>query len=252
MNQAIQNVPAAAPSLPLFYKKPVPVEPSRHATAGLRESVDFGFSRQTNAIALTASEIVHAARHYPVVFSKDAPVPFAVVGLRDKQNLFVDAAGQWREGYYIPAYVRRYPFIFSEVPESRQLVLCVDEACENFEASSTTPFFVDGKPSDSLQRSFKFNETFQVHYEDTRRFGEWLDKNNMLEGKLARAELGNGETLTLQGFRLLNPERLRALDDAQVLDLHKRGWLPLLHFHLQSLQNWAVLSSLARPAAKTT
>jgi hypothetical protein len=246
MNQAIQNMPAPGPTLPLFYKNPVPVEAGRHATAGLREHIDFGFSRETNAIALTASEIVHAARHYPVVFSKESPVPFAVVGLRDKENLFVDADGKWRDGHYIPAYVRRYPFIFSEVQDSQQLVLCVDEASDHFEASSSVPFFVDGKPSESLQRSLKFNETFQMHYEDTRRFGEWLEKNDMLEGKLARAELGNGQTLTLQGFRLLNPERLRALDDAQVLELHKRGWLPLMHFHLQSLQNWALLSSLAR------
>ncbi|MFC4313823.1 SapC family protein [Steroidobacter flavus] len=247
MTQAIQNVPAPAPTLPLFYKNPVPVEPGRHATAGLRERIDFGFSRETNAIALTASEIVHAARHYPVVFSKDAPtVPFAVVGLRDKENLFVDAEGRWREGYYIPAYVRRYPFIFSEVPDSRQLILCVDEGADSFEQSSTAPFFVEGKPSESLQRSFKFNETFQIHYQDTHRFGEWLDQNDMLEGKMARAELGNGQTFTLQGFRLLNPERLRTLDDSQVLELHKRGWLPLLHFHLQSLQNWSTLSALTR------
>jgi hypothetical protein len=246
MNQAVQNVPPPAPALPLFYKNPVPVEAGRHAKAGLREQVDFGFARATNAIALTASEIVHAARCYPVVFSKDSPVPFAVVGLRDQENLLVDGEGKWREGYYVPAYVRRYPFIFSEVQSSQQLVLCVDEASEHFETTSATPFFVDGKPSESLQRSLKFNETFQAHYEDTRRFGEWLEKNDMLEGKLARAELGNGQTLTLQGFRLLNPERLRALDDARVLELHKRGWLPLMHFHLQSLQNWAFLSSLAR------
>lgn len=246
MNRAIQNVPAPGPSLPLFYKNPVPVEPGRHATAGLRERVAYSFARETNAIPLTASEIVHAARHYPVVFSKDSPTPFAVVGLRDKENLFVDAEGTWRDGYYVPAYVRRYPFIFSEVPDSRQLVLCVDEASEHFEIASTAPFFVDGKPSEALQRSFKFNETFQLHYEDTRRFGEWLEENGMLEGKLARAELGNGQTLTLQGFRLLNPEKLRALDDDRVLELHKRGWLPLMHFHLQSLQNWALLSSLAR------
>lgn len=247
MNDAVETPRAEAVALPMFYKKPVPLEPARHSTAGLRERSDFLFSAGTNAIALTASEMPHAARTYPIVFSAAAPtVPFAVVGLRDNENLFVDAAGNWRDDSYIPAYVRRYPFIFSEVAGSQQLLLCVDEAADHFEATSSRPFFVDGKPVEALQRALKFNETFQMHYADTRRFGEWLDQNKMLGDRTARADIGGGQTFTLRGFRLLNPERLRALEDAQVLDLHKKGWLPLLHFHLQSLNNWGLLGALTR------
>lgn len=247
MTQAADTPPAPAAALPMFYKNPVPLEPVRHATAGLREQSNLNFARNTNAIALTASEMVHAARTYPIVFSKSAPtVPFAVVGLREHENLFVDEAGKWREDSYIPAYVRRYPFIFSEVTSSQQLVLCIDEAADSYEATSAKPLFADGKPGEALQRAFKFNETFQAHYEDTRRFGEWLDQHNMLEDRVARADLGNGQTFTLQGFRLLNTERAKLLEDSQVLELHKRGWLPLLHFHMQSLNNWGLLSALVR------
>lgn len=239
--------PATGPALPMFYKSPMPLEPARHATAGLKPQSGFGFAAGTNALPLTASEMAHAARTYPIVFSASAPtVPFAVVGLRDHENLFVDASGAWREDAYIPAYVRRYPFIFSEVPESQRLVLCIDEAAENYESSSSQPLFTDGKPTEALQRALQFNETFQTHYMDTRRFGEWLDQNNMLEDRMARADLGGGQMFTLRGFRLLNPERARALEDWQVLELHKKGWLPLLHFHLQSLQNWGLLGSLTR------
>lgn len=240
--------PAAEPALPMFYKNPQPLEPTRHLAAGLKPQSGFAFAANTNALPLTASEMPHAARTYPIVFSASAPtVPFAVVGLRDHENLFVDASGTWREDSYIPAYVRRYPFIFSEVPESQNLVLCIDEAADNYEANSTQPLFAaDGKPTEALQRAMQFNETFQQHYMDTRRFGEWLDQNNMLEDRTASADLGGGQTFTLRGFRLLNTERARALTDAQVLDLHKRGWLPLLHFHLQSLQNWGLLGALTR------
>lgn len=247
MTDAAAKPAAGAATLPMFYKNPVPLEPTRHFAAGLKAQVEYRFAANTNAIALTASEMAHAARTYPIVFSANAPtVPFAVVGLRDHENLFVDAQGVWREDSYIPAYVRRYPFIFSEVPSSQQLVLCIDEGADNFEATSAQPMFVDGKPTEALQRTLQFNETFQAHYMDTRRFGEWLDQNNMLEDRVARADLGGGQTFTLRGFRLLNPDRLRALEDAQVLELHKRGWLPLLHFHLQSLQNWGLLGALTR------
>lgn len=247
MTDAAATPAAGATNLPMFYKNPVPLEPARHASAGLKSLTEFRFAAGTNAIPVAASEMAHAARTYPIVFSANAPtVPFVVVGLRDNENLFVDAQGVWRDDSYIPAYVRRYPFIFSEIPNSEQLVLCVDEAADSFEATSSRPMFVDGKPTEALQRALQFNETFQSHYTDTRRFGEWLDQNNMLEDRMAKADLGGGQTFTLRGFRLLNPDRLRALEDAQVLELHKRGWLPLLHFHLQSLHNWSLLGALTR------
>jgi hypothetical protein len=242
---------AAAAPLPMFYKNPVPLDPARHAQAGLKAEVEFRFAANTNAVPLTASEMPHAARTYPIVFSVSTPtVPFAVVGLRDSENLFVNAEGVWRDDSYIPAYVRRYPFIFSEFPESQRLVLCIDEGAANFETQSAQPLFTgDGKPSEGLQSALQFKDTLQQPFMDTRLFGEWLDKNNMLEDRMARADLGGGQTFTLRGFKLLNPDRLRALEDAQVLELHKRGWLPLLHFHLQSLQNWGLLGHLTRTRA---
>ena len=149
----------------------------------------------------------------------------------------------------MPAYVRRYPFIFSELPNSDRLLLCIDEAADHFETDSTQPFFVDGKPSENLQRALKFNEMFHGQLDDTRRFGAWLEENGMLEEKVARAELAGGQTYTLRGFRLINPDKLRTLTDVQVLELHKKGWLPLLHFHLQSLSNWASLSKMVSQVA---
>jgi hypothetical protein len=243
--------PAQAPAnseLPLFYKNPQPLEPVRHDKAGLGSKVDFGFSRITNAIAITASEFSSVAFNYPIVFSTTTPVvPFAVVGLRDNENLFVNAQGQWREETYIPAYVRRYPFIFSEVPNTDRLVLCVDESCDQFEQDSTQPFFIDGKPSENLQRALKFSEMFHSQLDETRRFTTWLEQNGMLEEKMARADMANGQSFSMGGFRVINPEKINTMQDVQILELHKKGWLALLYFHLQSLQHWPALSRLIPP-----
>lgn len=239
--------PAATPGMPPFYRNPVPLEPVRHARAGLRPRQDFAFAGDTNAITLSVAEFAMAARNYPIVFSSASPaMPFALVGLRDRENLFLDAAGRWREDTYVPAYVRRYPFIFSEFPDSTQLVLCVDEGAENFETESQQPFFVDGKPGPGVQQALQFSEALQAQFEDTRRFGQWLEEQGLLEDRVGQAQLVDGQTYTLRGFRLVNAEKLNALTDEQVLDLHKKGWLPLLHFHLQSLSNWGGLSSILR------
>jgi hypothetical protein len=245
--------PPQAPAnseMPLFYKNPQPLEPSRYPKAGLSPKANYAFSRITNAVAITASEFSSAAFNYPIVFSITAPVvPFAVVGIRDNENLFVSADGRWREDAYIPAYVRRYPFIFSEVPNTDRLVLCVDEDSEQYEADSTQPFFIDGKPSENLQRALKFSELFHSQLDETRRFSAWLEENGMLEEKMARAEMANGQSYTMRGFRLINPEKINTLTDVQILELHKKGWLALLYFHLQSLQHWPALSRMIPQAA---
>ena len=245
--------PAQAPAnsdLPLFYKNPQPLEPVRHDKAGLGPKVDFGFSRITNAIAITASEFSSVAFNYPIVFSTTTPVvPFAVVGLRDNENLFVKPDGSWRENAYIPAYVRRYPFIFTEVPDSDRLVLCVDEDCAQYEKQSSQPFFIDGKPSENLQRALKFSETFHAQLDETRRFTTWLEENKMLEEKIAKADLANGQSFSMRGFRVISPEKINTLTDVQILELHKKGWLPLIYFHLQSTQHWPALSQMIPQAA---
>jgi len=240
--------PAQAPAnstLPLFYKNPQPLEPARHTKAGLSPKSNFGFTRNTNAVAITLQEFSSVAFNYPIVFSITTPVvPFAVLGIRDNENLFVNRDGLWREDSYIPAYVRRYPFIFSEVPDSDRLILCVDESAEGYETASSQPFFIDGKPSDNLQRALRFSEAFHAQLDETRRFATWLEDNGMLEEKMARVELANNESLSMRGFRLLSSEKMNTLTDVQILELHKKGWLALLYFHLQSLQHWQTLSKL--------
>jgi hypothetical protein len=241
--------PADNSALPLFYKTPMPLEPQRHSKAGLKPRSDYSFSRNTNAVPLVVSEFSSAARHYPIVFSATAPVvPFAVVGVRDSENLFVDKEGRWRDEAYVPAYVRRYPFILTPIPNSDQLALCVDESADHFEQNSSQPFFVDNKPSENLQRALSFNQEFHQQVDLTRQFGEWLEQNGMLEERVANAQLPNGQTYTLQGFRLIKSDKLNALTDAEIVDLHKKGYLPLFHFHYQSLQNWGALSRLVQIA----
>lgn len=240
------NQPAAA-ALPPFYRKPMPVEPTRHARMGISDKITFEFARDSNAILLTGSEFALAARSYPIAFSGgEQTVPVAVVGLRERENLFVDAEGKWREDTYIPAYVRRYPFIFSEVPDSPRLLLCLDEAAECLETDSKQPFFVADQPSTHLQEILKFCEAFQVQNQDTQELGRWLNQHGLLEDRTVRSELEGGQVFTLSGFRLLNVQKLHELSDAQVLELHKRGWLPLLHFQLQSLNNWGSLNRMMR------
>ena len=55
------------------------------------------------------SEFRSVQRHYPIIFAgNELPSPLAVLGT-EGENFFVDGAGQWEHGVYIPAYLRIHP-----------------------------------------------------------------------------------------------------------------------------------------------
>ena len=97
----------------LIYEKAVPVSPQRHGDWSVKAGADFGFARHVNSVPLMAAEFPAAAAEYPVVFTgTDNVMPAILLGAREKENLFVAEDGSW-DGRYVPAFVRRYPFVFA-------------------------------------------------------------------------------------------------------------------------------------------
>ena len=106
----------ATPGLPLFYGTPLPVRFPEHRNLGLRADGHYRFAAASPALPLTVPEFAAAGRVYPIVFAQDeAAMPLAVTGLAAGRNLFVSPDGAWRPGCYVPAYLRRYPFIGIEI-----------------------------------------------------------------------------------------------------------------------------------------
>ena len=97
----------------LFYKNITPINKQRHAGWSIVGSDSFAFARGIHSAPLTAVEFPNAAREFSVVFArgKEGLMPIAVMGVRAGENLFVGADGKWL-AEYIPAFVRRYPFVF--------------------------------------------------------------------------------------------------------------------------------------------
>ena len=131
---------------------------------------------------LVATELPTACRHFPIVFTDgDQPTPVAVLGVRGQENLFVDAQGQWRAGAYIPAYVRRYPFIFMENEDRSQFTLCVDEKAASVVEGRDNPFFDEaGEPTDLARSALEFCRDYQNQHAYTMEFARALAEADLL------------------------------------------------------------------------
>jgi hypothetical protein len=245
-----QAPPASDPRFPLFYRGLTPIDAARHAGKSLKRRIGFDFARSSHALLLNGSEFDAAARFYPIVFTPSpAAAALAVVGVRRDRNLFVDAGGDWRAGTYIPAYIRRYPFIFHESADKQQFTLCIDETSGALEDGNDRPLFSGAKPTPIIQDALKFCAAFQRDYAGTHDFVEQLSERGLLIPNQAEITLNSGEKLSVTGFHIIDRDRFAGLPDSAFLEWRRKGWLPWVFAHFISHGNWSALVDLAGAAA---
>lgn len=238
MTTANDTAPAGAP---LFYSRPVPVQADVHADVRILKA-DHAFTARNNAIPLVVGEFAQALHHFPILFAGKSGVPMAALGLTE-DNLFV-RDGEWDEASYIPAYVRRHPFIFIDVDDGKNYVLGIDadspRVVRGGEAGNA--LFEDGKPTEVLNKAMEFCGQFTREHAITQEFAAGLVELDLLVERSANVRLPDGSEMNLNGFYVVDVEKFGKLPDATVLDWHRKGWLALVHQHLMSLHRFSDLS----------
>lgn len=233
---------ASAPqaNLPMFYNDLMPLNSRDHATWKAKNADAAPWLIGQHAIPLTAEEFPQAARHYPIIFaSGDNPVPLALMGLNEGVNVFVDEEGKVTQPIYIPAYVRRYPFLLAKLnPNSEELSLCFDPSAGLLgDSVEGQELFTDGQPSEATQAALGFCEQFEQAGQRTQAFIDELKKHDLLmEGEVAIQQQGNEQPFIYRGFQMVNQEKLRDVRGDVLRGWAQSGLLPLLYAHLFSLE----------------
>ena len=232
-----EAIPAGAAP---FYTAPQPVNATRHARYGVRDKADLSFAAGTNVLPIGIGEFASAAKNYPVVFSAEPPhMPVIIVGLRNGENVFVTASKLWAQSAYVPAYVRRFPFVFMETPDQKQMILCIDEGSELVsEGGEMALFDAEGKQTAIIDRALEFCRMFHQQHEATRQFVAALAEHELLGDNTTEIQLGENRKIELKGYKIVDRAKFDALDDAVFLDWRRRGWLAPIYHHLQSGTNW--------------
>ena len=223
----------------LFYRHVTPLDKDKHRQLRISPIKEFNFSAKTNSVPLACVEFFEAARDFPIVFAGQAgatPLPTALLGLRAEENLFLTANGRW-DARYVPAFVRRYPFVLAS-GEADQLIVCLDETHPSVGAKGGERLFSDaGEPTPFLSRTIEFMRDFHAESQRTNEFLKAISALDLLTEVAANAALKSGSAFQLGGFSVIDENRLRALDKDTVDDLFRKGWLALIYAHLLSLGN---------------
>ena len=229
---------------PLFYERPAPLSPDVHKGMKIRPEADFTFAQKTNAIPVTVPEFVIAARHFPIIFVGDELVPTVAVGLRPEDNLFVNVKGEWDQGVYIPAYIRRHPFILLGAPGDERLRLGIEETARSTKATGRKLFEGDTE-TETVKQALAMCEQFHGAFLFTADFSKALADTKLTESRNLEISGPNGEVQNIGTFVAVNEEKFKELPDETFLEWRKKGWLHAIYFHLQSLNNWEFLLARA-------
>jgi len=231
---------APQPQLPLFYKDLTPLNSRDHANYRARSLDRAPWAAGQHAIPLTVDEFALAHRHFPIVFSiGDQPVPLALLGLNEGVSVFFDDEGKPIEDFYIPAYIRRYPFMLARLdPNSETMSLCFDPLSGLVDVGEEgNPLFDGDQPSQTTQELMQFCQNFEEAGMRTQQFMEELKSADLLmDGEVAIARPEDPEKpYVYRGFQMINQEKLQDLRGDKLRTWNQSGLLPLIYAHLFSL-----------------
>jgi hypothetical protein len=228
----------------LIYDTVVPLSAGRHVDCSVESGGTYEFTGKINSVPLMAVEFPSAAAEYAIVFAgSDASLtPAVILGIRGTENLYINQASAW-DAKYIPAFVRRYPFVFSASPDGQRLTLCIDEEFSGFnrEGRGQRLFADDGRPSGYVDNVLKFLQEFQTQFLRTQAFCKKIRELDLLEPMQAQVDLASGGRLALGGFKAVSLQKLKALPGEKLASLAQTDELELLYLHLYSMRNFSSL-----------
>lgn len=231
---------APQPQLPLFYKDLLPLNSRDHGDWKVSSFEDAGFLNNSHAIPLTVDEFVDAQRDYPVVFTAgENPLPIALMGLNEGVNVFIGDDGKLEAGVYVPAYIRRYPFILAKLqPDTEDMSLCFDPSAGVLGKSDEGQALFDGQdPTEYTNGVLEFCKRFEESGQRTRAFMDQLKALDILmDGEIAITRNDMPDTpFVYRGFQMVDENKLRELSAEKIEELNKNGMMMLIHAQLFSM-----------------
>lgn len=234
-------------SLELF-KQPRALDSAAHRDLRYDPSQPYHFAAQQLFAPIVSGEADMVAREYAIVFSdQSASLPLALLGRARGSNTYVRQSGHWL-ARYVPAHFRRYPFVMAEstAPGAEEAdaasaiehIVVIDADAPHLSPDRGERLFTDdGQPSAVLQNVQRVLMAMERDSQHTLELVAQLEAAELLVERQLVVASKQGQPVGLQGLRVVDVERLNALDPQTLANLQRSGALDLVGAHRVSLTN---------------
>lgn len=193
------------------------------------------------------TEFIDVHKEYPIYFQKDSETgefqAVALFGFQSNQNLFLDNSSSGWDAYYIPALIRREPFLIGfqpgkEVDEQTPKVMIDMESPRISKGQDGEPLFREGGGnSPLLEETTKLLRLIHDGMVASKNMFAALSALELIEPFTLDIKFDDGTPLKVTNYYTINQEKLYSLDDQAVANLHRTGHLQLAYLVLASLGN---------------
>jgi len=214
----------------------------KHQGLGYKPASDYRYASSLMACPIAHSEMTKVSREYPIVFSnQEKRIPLAHFSVKEKTNAFVNADNNWNADY-IPAHVRRYPFVLGDKGDGENFYIMADSRglCNDHDAEELFQNSSDEKEGEKgvIGRATDFLVGFERELKATEALIAPLYEYDILAPKTVTLEQRGNAPVHVSGVLLVDRPKLAALNDSVLGTWARSGLLDLVSLHLASQENW--------------
>lgn len=220
-----------------------PLNVEQHKHLGYTEKHGAEYGHQTGAVMILPNEFARAQREYPILFRKDSEtgrfLPVVLLGFEEHENLFLDENSNWRTRY-IPLALQQGPFIIGlqQQETEQRLVVYVDLNDSRIQQHATPALFNnDGTSSTTLN---EVRDILLARHKGSESLEPMIAaflKYDLLERVRLEIDLNHGTAIKFDAGYTVNIEKLTALENDAVVELHRAGFLSLAYNVADSVNN---------------
>jgi len=214
----------------------VPLNNKTHKGLRVQTGSSARYGDAQRFVPVIVNEFGLLVPHFPIFLSKDSETGSfycgAMLGIDEGENLFL------AEGFdgYRPLNLRRGPFFTA----GSDIAIDLDHPRLD---GGGQPLFTDaGEPSDYLKSIAGLFQDLRPGLEQTRIFVETLMKLKLVEPIDISLAFDDGTRRKLEGLYTVNPDSLKKLADADVVNLFRRGYLQAIYLMIASPKQVPVLA----------
>nr|MDA3790770.1 SapC family protein [Desulfobacula sp.] len=223
------------------------LEKSKQNDLKFTKAANLKFAKNISSVQLSFFELAQASMFYPIVFPLEGEcIPLALLSFGKDINGYVNKDNKWIVPY-VPAFFRYYPFTLAKMSEKKeadqiQFALCIDAESEHFKSDQgETLFTEEGEPKDFVKAILMALRKHQEEMVATFNAFKEIDEQNIIVEKELNFEI-NDQERTVKGFRAVDMDKLKALDDKTLSNWARNGILSFIYDHARSCTNLSLLA----------
>ncbi len=230
-----------------MYKKLVVLDKKAHKNLKVNPMRDLNFAKGNAFIPVIASEVALVGNAFPIVFTaEDNPTLVSLVSLGG-DSLAINHEGKWITNY-VPSFIRKYPFAIASTEENpNQKVILIDEESELVSTTEGNELFLeDGEQSETLKNAVEFLTNHENQMIISKNVAKAISDSGILEDREIAVGEGDEKQILVNGFKVVDREKLNALSDDILADWVRKGIITLIDAHLKSLDHINTLFEIAQ------